>query len=229
MSTVCRVQSQSVNYLPTGKAVGTPFNNYPAISKKNAEELEYSEIRGNCFWDKEWHPALLLFKMGGDVKLKNVKLNLYTNNIHYINNAGAELVAVTNTTKIIFYDKKDTTKVTAIFQRFASFTEKHKESFIQVLAGGEIQLAKNYIVSLSKEFDPAYSRSKYRFRTKTRYLIINHGDVSPLKSINKASILSIIKPSMKQKEWLQSNNNKLKTETDAIAFLTFCNSNLKTQ
>ncbi len=228
-SIVCHGQIQSIDNFAPGAGGVTRFNNYPALGKKIVEKLEYSEIRGNCFWDSEWNAALLILKKGNNVKLKNVKLNLYTNDIHYLDNTGAELVAAAGTTNVIFFDKKDTTKVSAIFQSFSNLTEKNKESFGQVMAGGEIKLVKNYKVSLSKEFDPVNSHSEYRFSTVTDYLIIDHRNVSHLKSINKAAILAIIKPTNEQEEWLHSHKNKLKNEADAIAFITFCNGNLKTQ
>ena len=87
LSTLSNGQMASVDYLPTSGAGGiTRFNNYPALGKKVTEKLEYSEIKGNCFSDSEWNAALLILKNGSKVKLKNVKLNLYTNDIHYLDN-----------------------------------------------------------------------------------------------------------------------------------------------
>jgi hypothetical protein len=224
ISSFCYGQIQSIDsYTGLGAGGVTRFNNYPALGKKITEKVEYSEIKGNCFWDSDWNAALLVLKNGTNVKLRNVKLNLYTNDIHYLNNTGAELVALTGATKIIFFDKKDTAKVSAMFQWF-SFAGKTKASFDQVLAGHEIQLLKNYIVSLSKEVDPVTSKSDYRFGTVTDYFILEKGNVSPLKSINKNAILSIVKATKEREEWLQANRNKLKNEADAIAFINFCNS-----
>lgn len=225
LSIVSYGQMSSIDYLPTSGAGGiTRFNNYPALGKKVTEKLEYSEIKGNCFSDGEWNAALLVLKNGSNVKLKNVKLNLYTNDIHYLDNTGAELVALIGATKVIFFDKKDTTKVTSLFQWFTNVSEQRKAFFGQVLAGSEIQLVKQFNISLAKEVDPVTSKSEYRFKTVTNYFILDRGSASPLKSINKNSVLSIIKPTKEIEEWLQANKNKLKNEADAIAFITFCNS-----
>lgn len=223
---LCKVcYGQTVDNFSNFATLGiTRFNNFQALGQKNVEAIDYSEIRGNCFWDAEWSSALLVLKSGSGIKLKNVKLNLYTNNVHYLDNKGSELVALTNPSKVIFFDKKDTTKVSAVFQSFASFKEENKESFGQVLAGNDVQLVKNFIISLNKEYDRVNAETDYRFRTFVEYSIIDHGNKSPLKSINKAAILSIIKPTKEQEEWLQANKNKLKSEADAIAFITFCNS-----
>ena len=228
LGTVCQAQIQSTD-LQGAKVLSTRINNSSATGKKNEEKLKYSEIKGNCFSDKEWNAALLVLKMGGDIKLRNVKLNLHTNDIHYLDNTGKELVALNGVSKVIFFDKKDTAKVSAVFQWFANFSNKNKEAFGQVLAEGEIQFVKNYLVSLGKQFDSGNPKPKYRFKTVTDYFIIDHGNMSHLKRISKTAILAIIKPTREQDEWLQSNKNKLKDEADVIAFITFCNNSLKTQ
>ena len=224
LSTVGYGQMSSMDYLPISGAGGaTRFNSY-TLGRKTSERLDYSEIKGSCFSDGDWSAALLVLIKGGNVKLKNVKLNLYSNDIHYLDDRGIELVASAGITAIIFFDKKDSTKVTSVFQRLAIPSEQNKEFFGQVLAGKEIQLVKQFKISLVTEVDPVTSKSEYRFRTTSDYLIIDHKNISQLKGLNKASILSVIKPTKEQEEWLQSNKNKLKSEADAVAFIMYCNS-----
>jgi len=91
----CNAQQQTLDLANTtvGSMGYVRFNNYAALGQKNEDNLDYSEIRGNCFWDNEWSPALLILKNGKGVKLNKVKLNFYTNNVHYLDNKGGELVA----------------------------------------------------------------------------------------------------------------------------------------
>ncbi len=223
VTAISQAQVQSVDNYSLGAGGATRFNNYPALGEKIEEKLNYSEIMGNCFWGEDWNPALLVLKKGGSVKLKKVKLNLYTNDIHYTDNTGAELIASTKITEVLFYDRTDTAKISSMFKWFAAFAFHDKESFIQVLNEGKIQLLKNYTVLLNKEYDPINTRSEYRFTTHVNYFLLEEGKIEPVKSLNKSELFSLLKPAKEQEVWLKTNKNRLRNEANAIEFLSYLN------
>src|SRR5215831_11693837 len=107
ISKFCQGQLQSFEYANTTIASGgfIRFNNYAALGQKYDDKIDYSEVRGSCFWDSEWNPAILILKSGKGFKLRSAKLNLYTNDIHYLDNKGIELIAQNKVENIVFYDR----------------------------------------------------------------------------------------------------------------------------
>jgi len=225
-ATFCNAQLQSFEYAGTniGASGFVRFNNFAAIGQKNEDKLDYSEVRGNCFWDSEWNPAILILKGGKGFKLHSVKLNFYTNDIHYLDNKGAELVAQSSVKNIVFYDRKDTTKLKAVFQRLEGFKVKDIDSYAQLLVEGKIQLLKRKEVKLIKNKDTMLDHPDLKFVSDTFYYIEENGNLTRLTTINKSNLFSIIKTTDDDETWLKTNKNKLKNEAEVTAFLTFHNS-----
>ncbi len=199
------------------------YNNPAAIGQKTVDKLTYSDVRGRCFWSDEWSPGLLFLKGGNAIKMRQVKLNLYTNDVHYIDNSGSELVANSGLIKkIILFSTEDTLKVTAAFQSLIGLTKDDKEHYFQVMNEGAFQLLKNVSVTIRKsDYDPLLGRSEFNFVSSTNYFLKDKVSIKPLKGLNKSSVFSILEPTPEAEEWLKSTKNKVKNEEDIIALFSF--------
>lgn len=199
----------------------------PAARKAKNSLVDYKDIRGNCFWNKDWSPAVVTLKGGYAVKLPNAKLNLYTGEIHYLDKTNQELSAGKGLIpKVVFYDRADTSKVEGVFQIYGDIN--NSASFIQILNEGKVQLYKLTEVTLAKKaYDPMVGKDEFRFASSSKYFINDKGTLKPIKGIRKASVLSVISSTEEIENWLNANNNKLKSEEDVISFLAFYNSILK--
>jgi len=225
-ATFCRAQLQSFEYANTtiGSGGFVRFNNFAELGQKSDNKVDYSEVRGSCFWDSEWNPAILIVKSGQGFKLRSAKLNLYTNDIHYLDNKGVELVAQNKVQNIIFFDRKDTTKLKAVFQHLAGFKIKDVDFYAQLLVEGKIQFLKRKEIKLSKNKDTMLDHPDLRFTSEVYYYIEENGNLTHLKGISKENLFSIIKTTQEDEDWLKANKNKLKNEAEIIAFLTNRNS-----
>jgi hypothetical protein len=224
-SAFCHAQLQSFEFANTtiGSGGFVRYNNFAALGQKNEGKVDYSEIRGNCFWDSEWNPAVLILKNGKGFKLNRVKLNLYTNDIHYIDNKGTELVAQSSVKNIVFFDRNDTTKLLAVFQRLEGFKIKNIDSYAQLLADGKFRLLKRKEVRLIKSKDAMLDHPDLRFQSDINYFIEENGTISLLKSVTKANLFSILKSTDEDEAWLKANKNKIKNEAELTAYLTYRN------
>lgn len=221
-------QAQLQDFNAVNSTVGSggvvQFNNFAELGQKSTYKLDYSDVRGNCFWDKDWNQAILLLSSNKAVKLSRVKLNFYTNEVHYIDNTGKELIAQNGIKKIIFYDRKDTSKVAAVFQFLFGFKIGNVDSYAQVLNDGKIQLLKRTeVILVKKDFDQMAGKSELKFISEFHYYISEKQNVSPLKNINKTNLFSIIKLLKEDEAWLKENKNKLKNEAQVISFLVHRN------
>jgi hypothetical protein len=194
------------------------------------EKTNYSDILGTPFWDDHWNAAHLFMKNGGIVKIDQVKINLYSNEIHYIHN-GVELVAEKGSVqKVLLYKQQDTSKILALFEYYPDFSNKTSTdpAYFRVLNTGKVRLLilQKSLVNTAP-YDPIEGKAQKSFFSKTYYAISNDGNISPLKSLDHANLFSVLYPDAVSEAWLQKNNNKLKKETEVISFLQFYNTQHK--
>lgn len=217
-------QQQSVENIDNLEGGGAiRFYDPTSISQKKVD-LNYSDIRGTPFWNDNWKTALLVMKNGTAIKLGSVKLNLYTADVHYIDNKGIELVAETGSVeRIIFYKEKDTSHVLSVFESFPDIGES-AFSYYRVLNIGKVQLLE-LIKSLVRtaEYDPLIGKKVSSFITKSNYYISDNGNLLPLKTFGRSNILSIVHHDANTEEWLNQNSNKLKNESAVVSFLNYYN------
>jgi len=200
--------------------------NSSAIGDKKAAGLTYEDVEGTPFWDEHWNSALLYFKSGAIYKLPKAKLNLYTTELHYENEKDGELVAETSLIdKIVFLNSKDATKVLAVFAVLPDYIDNKPAGFYRVFNNGVYQLIllQKNLVKVSP-FDPLTGKNTTSFFTKSYYGIYTNGKTMPLKALDRNSILSVIPFNVSVEPWIKNTKNKLKSEEDIIALLTYYNS-----
>jgi len=194
------------------------------------EKTNYSDIDGSPFWDDHWNAAHLYMKNGGVVKVGQVKINLYSNEIYYIHN-GVELVAEKGSVQqVLLFKRQDTSKVLALFEYYPDIFNKNNPSpsYYQVLNTGKVRLLLLHTSMINTSpYDPITGKAQKSFFTKTYFALSNEGNVSPLKSLDHANLFSILYPDAASEAWLSKNNNKLKNETEVLSFLNFYNSQKK--
>ncbi|NOS91821.1 MAG: hypothetical protein HOP30_07860 [Cyclobacteriaceae bacterium] len=224
-------QIQSVDVTGGGNGIGganVKINN--ALGQTPSSAVNYDEVRGRYFWDENWKPARLLMRNGGLVNLTRVKLNLFTNEIHYIGDTGSELVAQKGLVKeLVFATSLIDTTVTGRFKSLSGLTRDFKENYFQVLNRGSYELLKLTSITLYKgDYDAMLGRRDFKFVSAVRYYLAN-GDnrILELKSLNREALFSIIERTEQSEEYLKKNKNKLKNESDVVEFLVWLNSEAK--
>jgi hypothetical protein len=220
-------QSPTIDIIGSGTGmVGYAGFYNPKHLINKARTLDYKDIEGTCFWDNKWNPAFLVGSQGKKIKLEKIKLNSYSNEIHFVDPSSEEFVLQKGIVrKIIFLDPKDTSKVTTIFQNFGTGT---KDDFFQVLNEGKVQGLKKMSTTVKRiGYNQYQNKDVYRFSTEKKYLLSQDNLQAEIK-LNKASILSNLhSDNVPSEEWLEANKNKLKSENDLIAFLNYFNSKVK--
>lgn len=222
----CPAQMQSLTAAATGVgATGfVQFNNFGELGQKNNVRVDYNDVEGNCFWKKDWLPAMLILKNGKAVKLKYVKLNFFSNEVHYLDNTGKELIAQTKISKLIFVEPSDSLKASGVFQFEPGFKINKPDFFVQVLNEGELRLLKRVEVAIAKRDNGPMINNNLdlKFRSEDFYYLGKEENLIPVK-LNKKSIASLITIDTQDETWLTKLHNKLKGEKDVLAFLDYYN------
>ena len=192
--------------------------------------VRYADIEGTPFWNEQWNPAIVYFNNGSKAKINQAKLNLYTNEIHYLNNEGTELVVENEgITRLVFLNKNNLSQPLASFALLVNHNTNraigNTIEFYRVFNAGEYQLIllQKQLVKTSP-YDPLQGKSIVSFYTKKEYAIYHKGQVKGLNDLDRNSVLSALPQINNVENWLKQNNSKLKSETQVIAFLNYYNS-----
>lgn len=185
-------------------------------SSKNNLKQSYTDVEGSPFWNDNWNPAIVYFSNGAKAKINQARLNLYTDEIHYLNSVGTEL-AIENQgiTRLVFLNKNNLTQPIASFAKLVNHVSGNGTAFYKVLNAGEFQL-----ILLQKQFvktspyDPIQGKSISSFYSKKNYAIYNVGNIIPLDDLNKKSLLAALGNVTGFDSLLKENKSKLKSEKE---------------
>ena len=195
---------------------------------RKGENLGYADVAGTAFWDEKWNPAILFFAGGGKAKINQARLNLYSNEIHYLSSDGTEL-AVENegVIRLVFVNKNNLTQPIASFAKLINHTTGNGTAFYKVLNAGSYQLIllQKQLIKTSP-YDPIQGKSISSFYTKKEYGIYNEGKVVGLRDLDRTSVLAATPSNNLITEWLKGNKTKLKSEKEVVDYLEQVNLSL---
>jgi hypothetical protein len=192
---------------------------------KNSTLLNYTDIEGTAFWKEDWQKGYMYTRAGNIILLEKAKMNLYSGELHYISAAGTELVVETSAvSKVVLMQKKDSTKIDAVFAVLANYVDSKPVAFFRVFNTGIYQLV---LLEQKKvkttAYDPLQSKSNSSFYSNYNYALYNNGVILPLKKLDRNTILPIIKSHQEDEDWLNNKHNKMKTVTEVTSFLDYFN------
>jgi hypothetical protein len=196
----------------------------PSSKGKAASNVSYSDVDGKYLWSETWYPARVMMKVGKDTKLSAARINLYTNDIHFIEN-GNEMSARTNKVKkiVLYSNKPSDSTVVGTFESYVS-PGTHSEALFEVMNEGKFRLLKHVSVIVKKEaYDALTNKDRYAFISSTNYFIYNGTAIKELKSLGKGPVLEAIPEASSGEGWLSEHKNKLKKPDDIVEFLSYLN------
>ena len=208
----------------TGVYKGVSTNGTALLSQSDTKDENSADIRGNPFWNEDWKTAFL-YSENFKILVLKVKLNLYKDDVYYTTPDSISMVAKNGVVKgITFFKTGDTTNVIGNFV-YLKTEDDNDYHYYEVMNVGKAQLVKKYRVTLFKPpFDPITGTTDWNYATKAIYYIYFNGKLSQIKGNNKDALFSILHPSATSVDWLNKNQNKLKSPVDILSFLAYYNS-----
>ena len=192
-----------------------------------SNEVPLSRINGSPFFYEDWHFATLLGEGKRETWFCKAKMNLVTNEIHYLDKAENELVLEASfINKLILRDNIDTSKILAVFEYHNEppvLPIDKKGLYVQVLNKGQYQLLKYDKRTLTSRDSLFGTQKKYLFTDRLYYFISHIEKPEPIKKLNQDFILAFLPSSLSYKDWITKNKIDLKNEDEAIKFLNYYN------
>jgi hypothetical protein len=198
---------------------GGTYVNLPSQAFKTIS-IDDAEVRGNRFWDAQWSSAAVQMKQGW-AKIKEAKLDLYGHDVLIRQKNGEEVMVSKGTIKkIAFYDRKDTSKIVAVFELIATKEDGSDSlTYGQILNQGTIQVVKKVKFDvMQRNYDPMVGKPEVKLFSSAHYFVARQGKLAKAQ-LTKPKLLSILRSTKPYKEWIKEN--KLKSEEDIVAFLAF--------
>jgi hypothetical protein len=235
LSSFLAISSLSGQQVLTVSAWGESGGNYgniryyddaSALNKKQTVMLAYADITGSPFWDDSWNEARLVLSTGVLIKVKKAKLNLYTQQVHFLDDNNTDMICQNNNIqKLIFLKNTDTTQVLAVFEVHPDVLKSSADvAFYKALNKGNFRLVElEKALIKDSDYNPLLGKKEKSFYTKKYYALASNEAISSLSSLNHENIFAVIKSNSDVDNWLYQNKNKLKKEADVISFLNFYN------
>ena len=186
--------------------------------------LKYSEITGSPFWKSDYAIAAL-YKGERKSATAPVKINLFKDEIYFLNGEEELVLEEQGITKIVFLNTGDTTT----FIRRAPnifLNGKKVDGFVQVMNTGMYELLK-YTKKEVGSSDSAMNYKRYYFSETTYYFLKHMEKVERIKKLDSKNILPYLPQSNTLSDWVKANHIDLKKEKDIISFLNYYNATVQ--
>lgn len=210
--------------MPGGGGIMQEINVYG--SALLGKKMTYAEIKGNPYFDTSFKPAALYDGQGKPYGKFMTKINLYTNEIHFLNKEGEELIANKGAIRTIAFFKRDTIdKITKIFE-CGYQSPKNPEAineYYEVMNLGDGQLLKSTRKFIN-QYDSQIIYKRYRFLKTETFYISYKGQLYKLNRLSKDQILSSLPTDDTSQDWITAKGNKMRKEEEIVAFLDYYNS-----
>ncbi|HEX8060241.1 MAG TPA: hypothetical protein VF473_04860, partial [Cyclobacteriaceae bacterium] len=119
-------------------------------AKTQKVSTENMNLQGKYLWSKDWHRGTIQMKPGNVIKMKALKLNLFSNEVQYPDGAQEMAASIEGMKQItVFANDGDSTKVEATFVVLRD-PETKADTFFEVLNEGKIQLLKETRIGTNK-------------------------------------------------------------------------------
>jgi hypothetical protein len=190
----------------------------------------YGQLKGSAFWKEEWQMATLIDKENKTINKTKIRLNLFTNEIHFLSKAGKELVVVPGLVrKVVVHKSDESNDILAVFENemdqiVENNTEAENSSYVQVMNFGDIQLLKHTRKKIATADSLFGTQKRYYFSDQVMYYVNDkYGKTERLKKLNQDNLTDVLPMFSRHKNWITSNKINFKKEEDVVRFLDYYN------
>jgi hypothetical protein len=189
------------------------------------DSISYDKIDGSAYWVDAFRTASL-YDSKGYVATLPVRINLLTNQIHFLK-GNEEMVVDDNViNRIVFLGNNDSTVFIGQVPHLL-VNNKPFNKLVQVLNAGKYQLLKYTSRNVTSEETPSHTSRVYQYKDTYRYFMKSEERVEDIKKLSSENILIYLPVASSYNEWIKENKINFKNEKDIIRFLNHYNSNIK--
>lgn len=193
--------------------------------------IDYSRIKGSPFWKDTWMKAFLFDHRDTALGSFKIRVNLATNEIHFLDLSGEEQVVIPGMLNaVIFMREDDSTKTASIFRANIPEVKKKascKNCFTQELNQGFVRLLKITQRQLKAKDSLFGTMKSYYFADAEEYIVQSGQQYHRIKRLNKETIFTFIPGASAYDAWIREKNLRFKNESDYLLFFDHYNATHK--
>jgi hypothetical protein len=183
------------------------------------------DVSGTQFFIEQWKYGSILLYDKAVFNHIPVKMNLQTQQVHYMGNNKTEMYILPELVKELFiYDTLGGQPVVYNFQSgFPAFEKLNEYSFYLVLSQGKSKLLKSIQKDIAEESSGLGSEIKKEFTAYERYFFYENNKLQQVR-LNKSSILQVLHDQQpKVEDFVMANGLSYKSENDLKRMVDFYN------
>jgi hypothetical protein len=219
-------------YLPREDFSGAAYTlavhevNFEGVQNASKLRLPYSSVKGSPYLTESFLQADFYSPKGKMVGRQMARINLATQEIHFIGEKEQEFVAPSELSNKVVFHSPEKADTFALFLRFVPGLQlgaKPLTDYVQQLTFGEAVLykhAKRYVASADSMFG---TLKRYYFATTTSYFLKLDADPQYINKFSLSALLSILPQSEGMVAWSKSNKINIRKEEDLIALINHWN------
>lgn len=192
-----------------------------------SQKIPYEKIKGSAFYNGQWRKASLYNQADKLIGVYDVKLNLVTHEVHFLDQKGMELAANDGiVSKVVFIDTvngKPKNKVFVNNYVTVNNVYNNNKRYAEELNEGPCGLLKVTIRTGLEQDSMFQTLKKYSFQDRQDYYIRVNKRVEKLKKLNKDYLIPFLPQSNDMVTWAKKNNLKFNREEDVVRMIDYYN------
>jgi hypothetical protein len=183
---------------------------------------------GSPFFKDQWMKARLFDADGNSYASQSVKLDLYDNQVNFLDASGRALVATTQVKVIMLTDTTTGTQYLFVLGDQVQAADKALgKTWLQVLVNGNVSLCRQIKKTIHQDITYATSTTEEQIMSIDFYFIQSKGSFTRIKTWSDlVNLFSDHKDSVDQ--YIHDHHLKGKSDDDYVDLVRFYNSLLKT-
>jgi len=224
------IGQSSQGFLPVSDFSNAAFTlavheiNFEGVSQSSSfGKLQYSSIKGSPFYTDQFHAADLYGEKDKYAGRMQVKLNMATQEVHFIGEKDKEYVApVAYAKRVVFFSENDGKDTLSIFERDVpgiQLNGRPIKDYVEEMVSGKIKLHKytrRYVASADSMFG---TLKRYYFANTVHYFLSIGIDVQLIKKMNLSNIADLLGDRGSLLKWAEQNRLNPKKEEDLVALI----------
>ena len=193
----------------------------------NKKGFNYADVGGSPFLFDDWRLANIYDDHLKKFAVVKVRLNTYSNQIHFLDSKGQELIADKDSIKRIEVLKKSgDNEVEFVFEKGFSAGKSllALDEFVEVLNTGSVQLLKQVKNKIIEKDSLLGTAKIIKFSSLATYFLNTKTSCERLKRLDQPEIFALLSNKDIIAEFEKNNKQKLRKEKDVIEFLNYYNS-----
>ena len=194
-------------------------------------KIPYERIKGSPFLDPRWRKASLLQVDGSSLGRHDVRLNLVTHEVHFLDRNGVELAANDRTvSRVVFTDSTPQGLKPVVYRSDYDVVNRYYGAgsrYARELNQGPVSLLKVTVRTCMIGDSLFGTLKRFYFADRIDYFLRVRKRIEKLKKLSEDELHLHLTGLLRNDDWIRRTKAKLSREEDAVRYIDLVNAQLE--